>query len=161
MYRNCLPFWASEDVVNSLDKLPGVNTIGEGASGFNVRGGRVDQNLIQITLGNGTTYRSEPETIPMAIAKDSMYLEITTKEEFSDSGVLVEKDVINTFVNTSIPETEKPLFLRWKLEEVYSFRKFDNPNPLALPTGFLLCHAIFHTPGYISLQWRRIRCYAN
>ena len=34
------------DVVNTLKLLPGVSTVGEGASGFNVRGGRTDQNLV-------------------------------------------------------------------------------------------------------------------
>lgn len=34
------------DVINSLKLLPGVNTVGEGATGFNVRGGRTDQNLV-------------------------------------------------------------------------------------------------------------------
>ena len=34
------------DVVRSIQLLPGVSTVGEGASGFNVRGGSVDQNLI-------------------------------------------------------------------------------------------------------------------
>ncbi|OON70553.1 TonB-dependent receptor [Hymenobacter sp. CRA2] len=34
------------DVVRSIQLLPGVTTVGEGASGFNVRGGAVDQNLI-------------------------------------------------------------------------------------------------------------------
>lgn len=34
------------DIVRSLTLLPGVTTVGEGASGFNVRGGNVDQNLI-------------------------------------------------------------------------------------------------------------------
>ncbi len=34
------------DVIRSLTLLPGVTTVGEGASGFNVRGGNVDQNLI-------------------------------------------------------------------------------------------------------------------
>jgi hypothetical protein len=34
------------DVIRSLLLLPGVSTVGEGASGFNVRGGNVDQNLI-------------------------------------------------------------------------------------------------------------------
>jgi len=34
------------DVVRSILALPGVSTIGEGASGFNVRGGNVDQNLV-------------------------------------------------------------------------------------------------------------------
>jgi hypothetical protein len=34
------------DVIRSIQLLPGVTTVGEGASGFNVRGGNVDQNLI-------------------------------------------------------------------------------------------------------------------
>ncbi len=34
------------DVVRSIQLLPGISTVGEGASGFNVRGGGVDQNLI-------------------------------------------------------------------------------------------------------------------
>ncbi|GAB2949235.1 TonB-dependent receptor [Hymenobacter coalescens] len=34
------------DVVRSIQLLPGVTTVGEGASGFNVRGGGVDQNLV-------------------------------------------------------------------------------------------------------------------
>ena len=44
-----LPTFLGEvDVVKSLLLLPGVSTIGEGAAGFNVRGGRIDQNLIQL-----------------------------------------------------------------------------------------------------------------
>lgn len=34
------------DVVRSITMLPGVSTVGEGASGFNVRGGAIDQNLV-------------------------------------------------------------------------------------------------------------------
>jgi hypothetical protein len=34
------------DIIKSLQTLPGVTTAGEAASGFNVRGGSVDQNLI-------------------------------------------------------------------------------------------------------------------
>lgn len=34
------------NVVNSLLTLPGVTNVGEGSSGFNVRGGRTDQNLV-------------------------------------------------------------------------------------------------------------------
>ncbi len=39
-------FMGEADVVKSLLLNPGVSTVGEGASGFNVRGGDVDQNLI-------------------------------------------------------------------------------------------------------------------
>ena len=34
------------DVIKSITLLPGVTNAGEGASGFNVRGGGADQNLI-------------------------------------------------------------------------------------------------------------------
>jgi len=41
-------FLGEADVVRSLLLLPGVSTVGEGAPGFNVRGGSVDQNLIML-----------------------------------------------------------------------------------------------------------------
>ena len=44
------------DVVKSLLLLPGVSNAGEGSSGFNVRGGAVDQNLI--LLDEATIYSS-------------------------------------------------------------------------------------------------------
>ena len=34
------------DLVRAIQLLPGVSTVGEGATGFNVRGGAVDQNLV-------------------------------------------------------------------------------------------------------------------
>jgi hypothetical protein len=34
------------DIIRALTLQPGVTTVGEGAGGFNVRGGRVDQNLV-------------------------------------------------------------------------------------------------------------------
>lgn len=44
---NKIPAFLGEvDVVKSLMLSPGVSSIGEGASGFNVRGGDVDQNLM-------------------------------------------------------------------------------------------------------------------
>lgn len=44
------------DVIQSLLQLPGVSNAGEGASGFNVRGGATDQNLILID--NALIYNS-------------------------------------------------------------------------------------------------------
>lgn len=39
-------FLGETDVIKSLLTLPGVSTVGEGATGFNVRGGTIGQNLI-------------------------------------------------------------------------------------------------------------------
>ncbi len=50
-----LPLIGGEvNVLNSLTLLPGVSTQGEASSGFNVRGGGIDQNLI--LLGGATLY---------------------------------------------------------------------------------------------------------
>ncbi len=34
------------EIIRSIQLLPGVSTVGEGATGFNVRGGAIDQNLV-------------------------------------------------------------------------------------------------------------------
>lgn len=44
------------DVLKIVQALPGVKTVGEASSGFNVRGGATDQNLI--LLNDGTIYNS-------------------------------------------------------------------------------------------------------
>ncbi len=49
-------FLGEADVIKSLQQLPGVSTVGEGASGFNVRGGSVGQNLV--LLDEATVYNS-------------------------------------------------------------------------------------------------------
>ncbi len=44
--RKVPAFLGEVDVVKSLKLLPGVSSVGEAASGFNVRGGSIDQNLV-------------------------------------------------------------------------------------------------------------------
>jgi hypothetical protein len=39
-------FMGEVDVIKSIQMLPGVTSVGEGAAGFNVRGGSIDQNLV-------------------------------------------------------------------------------------------------------------------
>jgi hypothetical protein len=52
-----MPAFAGEvDIIKSIQLLPGVSTVGEGASGFNVRGGGVGQNLI--ILDEAPVYQS-------------------------------------------------------------------------------------------------------
>lgn len=54
--RKMPSFLGEIDVIKSIQQLPGVATVGEGASGFNVRGGSVGQNLI--ILDEATVYNS-------------------------------------------------------------------------------------------------------
>ncbi|MBP6385375.1 MAG: TonB-dependent receptor [Pseudarcicella sp.] len=44
------------DLIRAIQLLPGVSTVGEGATGFNVRGGGVDQNLV--LLDDAPVYNS-------------------------------------------------------------------------------------------------------
>ena len=44
-------FMGEVDVIRNIQLLPGVSTVGEGSAGFNVRGGRVDQNLVLMDDG--------------------------------------------------------------------------------------------------------------
>jgi hypothetical protein len=54
-YIQELPAFVGEvDIIKSITLLPGVSTVGEASSGFNVRGGGSDQNLI--LLGGATLY---------------------------------------------------------------------------------------------------------
>jgi hypothetical protein len=52
--RQIPAFMGEVDVVKAIQLLPGVQTIAEGSSGFSVRGGSLDQNLIQ--LDEATVY---------------------------------------------------------------------------------------------------------
>ena len=49
-------FLGEADVIKSIQLLPGVSTVGEGASGFNVRGGGVGQNMV--VLDEAPVYQS-------------------------------------------------------------------------------------------------------
>lgn len=49
-------FLGEVDVIKSIQLLPGVSSVGEGASGFNVRGGSVGQNLV--LLDDAPVYNS-------------------------------------------------------------------------------------------------------
>ncbi len=77
--------------------------------------------FIEITLSNGSKFRSVPESMPQAIEiTDSIILEFGKKDFISDVGTLTPRDVINVSINSQIPETANPVFLRWHLEKNYS-----------------------------------------
>lgn len=50
------PLLGEVDVVRSILLLPGVSTVGEGSTGFNVRGGSIDQNLV--LMDHATIYNT-------------------------------------------------------------------------------------------------------
>jgi len=76
--------------------------------------------FIEFTLSNGSKFRSVPEIMPEEIEiTDSVILEFAKKDFVSSSGILTSRNVINVLINSQIPETANPLFLRWHVEENY------------------------------------------
>ncbi len=97
-------FMGEVDILKSIQTLPGVTSVGEGSSGFNVRGGRVDQNLVlldgapifnsahalgfisgynQDVINNFTLYKGN---VPASFGgRASSVLEVTTRQgDFTD-----------------------------------------------------------------------------
>jgi len=52
--KNIPMAFGESDILRVIQSLPGVKTVGEASTGYNVRGGATDQNLI--LLNNGTVY---------------------------------------------------------------------------------------------------------
>jgi len=51
----------------------------------------------------------------------------------SDAGNLISKNVLNVSINSQIPETANPVFLRWHVEENYQIVPWHPPSSPASP----------------------------
>lgn len=92
---------------------------------------------VEIVLTDGTTYRSQPETMPTAIGKDSAYYEVVKEEVVSESGVLFEDRVVKAYTDTQLPANAPSLYLKWDVETVYSVTTiFRSP----LGTEIVFCY---------------------
>ena len=104
--------------------------------GNTVQGRRGGTYYIEIEIGGGFTYRSEPGTIPYYTASDSVYYEFATEEELSNGGILVDVEVIKVYADTEIPEVDSTLYLRWNVHELYKFTEYDFPDPFNAPPPY-------------------------
>lgn len=129
-------------VVSIFDDQGNQEFYTETEEGFYVTPGDIVQGrkggtyYIEIELGGSFVYRSEPGTIPSYTATDSVYYEITTEEELSNGGILVDVEVIKVFADTQIPDVDSTLYLRWDVHELYKYTEFDVPDPFNTPPPF-------------------------
>ncbi len=87
--------------------------------------------FIEITLPNGSKFRSVPEIMPGEIEiTDSVILEFGKEDYISDAGILTSRNVVKVLLDSQIPETTNPVFLRWHAEESYQL------NPTQFPEVF-------------------------
>ena len=77
---------------------------------------------IEIDFQNGVSYFTIPQEMPSPIEVSNIYFTIGNKDETSSSGVTVEKTVIDVKIDTPLKnEKEENAYLRWTVDEVYSF----------------------------------------
>jgi hypothetical protein len=71
------------------------------------------------------SYISQPELMPSAIGRDSVSFVIGQFEQISNQGVIFQSPGIELFFQTTIPD--KKVYLRWDLEEVYTYNEMFLP----------------------------------
>ena len=76
---------------------------------------------LEIELSTGVKYRSNPEQMPELITADSVYWSVDRQFVESDLGGLQEKTFINIFLDSPTPGPEAEYWMRWMIDEAYSF----------------------------------------
>ena len=88
---------------------------------------------IEIELGDGRSFFSEPERMPLFSASSTVHLEPGFIQEPTASGRTRDEPAIFVSADTDIPETIDPIYLKWTIEGVYAFREIQLPGPFAPP----------------------------
>ncbi len=70
---------------------------------------------------NGQVYYTEAQPMPPLYGRDSLYFELTKTETISTQGVLVEDDVLEIYMDTEFENTSEEFYIRWDLEEAYTY----------------------------------------
>lgn len=84
---------------------------------------------VEIRLQDGSSYASTPEEIPTSSATaDSSYYSFTNQTNFIN-GVEVETPVMNIYTDTNLNSPEGPMYIQWRIGEVYMFEPTPIRNP--------------------------------
>ena len=78
---------------------------------------------VRVAFAGGNTYESQPEIMPAISAKDSLYFQVRDIEETSEEGITSTRFVVSVFSDTEIVDPRPDLFIKWDLEEVFSFEQ--------------------------------------
>lgn len=84
---------------------------------------------------NGQTYYTSAQPMPPLYGRDSLYFELTKTETISTQGVLVEDDVLEIYMDTELEDTSGEFYIRWDLEEAYTYLGTFLPSSHFPPGG--------------------------
>ncbi|MCE7992177.1 MAG: DUF4249 domain-containing protein [Roseivirga sp.] len=70
---------------------------------------------------NGQRYYAHTQRMPTLYGRDSLYFELSKSVRISTQGVLVEDDVLELYMDTHFDQLEEEFYIRWDLEEAYTY----------------------------------------
>ncbi len=83
---------------------------------------------IQISLPDGSAYKSLPEKLPGPAAMESVYYEIERKKITDGEGAVVDQDFFEIFAKNISIASEKKTYLKWGVEEAFLLSPTDFPD---------------------------------
>ncbi len=84
---------------------------------------------------NGQVYYTETQAMPRLYGRDSLYFELTKTETISSQGVLIQDDVLELYIDTEFSELPEEFYIRWDLEEAYTYLGTYLPASHFPPSG--------------------------
>lgn len=104
-----------------------------------IQGKPGDTYHLIIALPDGKTYRSQPETMPRIIGTDSAYYEVVREEVVSGSGILFKDRLLKAYIDSRVPPSDSPIYLKWEVETVYSVT-----TVIKSPLGDMIIQCFFY-----------------
>lgn len=96
--------------------LPTETIFGYTLVGNFVKGKVGSTYVLDVILQDGTTYQSEPDTMPSVLANDEVRFQVNIEEELTSGGVILDVNRVQVFLDSQLPN--EPIYLKWDLEHV-------------------------------------------
>lgn len=88
--------------------------------------------FLHIELEDGRAYRSRPAVIPPRVQATAVTLGFDQLKALNSIGNVITFPTVEVGIRTPLPDHGKPIYLRWFVEEVYSFPEISC-GPLSMP----------------------------
>lgn len=100
------------------------------------------QYALEVSTG-GKTYHTELQEMPQNYGEDQLSFELTERVDITSAGVTIKEDVVNVSGRTEFEELPEEFYLRWDIEEAYTYLgTFLPSNHFPLSGGQVQCYVI-------------------
>ena len=88
--------------------------------------------FIEVTLEDGSMYRSAPEKMPGPTIIDSLFYEVVNEDVVDGEGTITNQDFVKTYIKARLLPSESELFVKWTTEETFILTPTDFPDTFAI-----------------------------